>query len=76
MAAVAGILEFADRKHRIVIVARDDGAFGLVPQTWLRNVHEGRFISEGWTSLREFEPRFESVTIAEREAREEFRCWL
>jgi hypothetical protein len=76
MSAVAGILEFADRKHRVVIVARDDGAFRLVPQTWLRNVHEGRFVSEGWASLPELEPIFESVAIAEREARKEFRCWI
>jgi hypothetical protein len=75
LSEVAKILESRDQGRRVLIVARRDGAFGLVVQKWLRNVYQGRLIFEGWVALPAHTSIFESVEIAEREAREEFR-WL
>ena len=72
---VARILESADRKRRVLIVKRDDGTFILDVQKWYRNVYEGRPIAEGWASLPTHKSIYESIEIAEREARAQFR-WL
>jgi hypothetical protein len=75
LSEAAKILESRDQRRRVLIVARRDGTFGLVVQKWPRNVYQGRLVFEGWVSLPAHTSIFESVEIAEREAREEFR-WL
>ena len=72
---VAKILESADQRQRVLIVARRDGGFALVAQKWRRNVYEGRVVAEGWVSLPASISIYETIEIAEREARAQFR-WL
>jgi hypothetical protein len=72
---VAKNLESPDRTHRVLIVARYDGAFALVVQKWYRNVYKGRVVAEGWASLPASNSIYETIEIAEREARAQFR-WL
>jgi hypothetical protein len=72
---VAKILESADQTHRVLIVARHDGTFALVVQKWYQNVHKGRVVAKGWASLPASNSIYETIEIAEREARAQFR-WL
>jgi len=72
---VEKILESANQTHRVLIVARHNGAFALVVQKWYRNVHKGRVVAQGWASLPASNSIYETIEIAEREARAQFR-WL
>ena len=72
---VSKILESADQTQRVLIVARDDGAFALVVQKRYWNAHEGQVVAEGWASLPASGSIYETIEIAEREARTQFR-WL
>jgi hypothetical protein len=72
---VAKVLESADGTHRVLIVARHDDGFALVVEKWRRNVYESRVVAEGWASLPASNSIYETIEIAEREARAQFR-WL
>ena len=71
----AKILESADETRRVLIVARHDGAFALVVQKRRQSVSDGRLVAQGWASLPASASIYETVEIAEREARAQFR-WL
>jgi hypothetical protein len=72
---LAKILESADHTRRVLIVTRNDATFALVVQKWHRNVHEGLVVAEGWAPLPSSNSLYETIEIAEREARAQFR-WL
>ena len=72
---VAKVLEGADRKRRVLIIERRDGAFELVAQKWRQTLYQGQSVAEGWASLPAHKSIYETVEIAEREARKQFR-WL
>ena len=71
---VAKILESRDRKRRVLIIARDS-VFGLGVQKLYQNVSEGPVLAQGWASLPTHKSIYESIEIAEREARAQFE-WL
>jgi hypothetical protein len=62
-------------RRRVLIVKRRDGAFGLAVEKWRQNVFGGRVIAEGWAPFPSTSSVFETVEIAEREARAQFP-WL
>jgi hypothetical protein len=72
---IAKVLEGADRKRRVMIIERRDGAFELVVQKWRQTLCQGQSIAEGWASLPAHKSIYETVEIAEREARKQFQ-WL
>ena len=72
---VAKILDSADGKRRVLLTERPDGKFGCVEQYWYRNTYEGKVIAEGWASLGSPPSFFETLEIAEREAKANY-TWL
>ena len=69
------ILHSADEKRRVLIIRRPDGQFGLVEQHWYENFYEGKLVAKGWANLDRPASIFETLAIAEREARASFP-WL
>jgi hypothetical protein len=69
------ILQRADGKRRVLLARRKDGKYGLVVEYWYENVFEGKLIARGWAVLDRPASIFDTVEIAEREARATFP-WL
>ena len=72
---VAKTLNGADGKRRILLVQRADGFFRSVEQRWYQSIYEGELIAEGWRSLASDSSVFQSLEIAEREAKTRYP-WL
>jgi hypothetical protein len=72
---VIKILPGADQKHRVLIVGRDDETYALIVQRHHQKVYEGRLIADRWVSLPVRTSIYQTVEMAEREAKLQFR-WL
>jgi hypothetical protein len=72
---VAKTLNGTDGKRRILLVQRPDGFFGSVEQYCYQNTYEGELIAEGWRSLASDSSVFQTLEIAEREAKTRYP-WL
>jgi hypothetical protein len=68
-------LNSTDGRRRILVVQRPDGYFGLVEQYWYEVVDDGRLITEGWASPHAPSSIFETLEIAEREAKVHYH-WI
>lgn len=62
-------LDSTDGRRRILLFQRPNGYFGFVEQYWYENVYEGKLVAEGWASLYTPSSVFETVEVAEREAK-------
>ncbi len=69
------ILLSADGKRRVVIRQRSDGNFGWAEEYWFENFYEGELIAKGWAYRFTEKSVFETLAIAEREAKARFP-WL
>jgi hypothetical protein len=69
------ILYSADGKRRVVIERRSDGSFGCAEGYWFENFYEGDLVAKGWAHMPTDKSVFESLDIAEREAKARF-AWL
>jgi hypothetical protein len=69
------ILYSADGKRRVLIMQRPDGTFRFIEQYWYETFYEGKLVAKGWASLPPISLVFETVPIAEWEAKFTFP-WL
>jgi hypothetical protein len=72
---IAKVLKSTDIERRALIVRRSDGTFQIVEQRRYQNVYEGKTVAEGWRSIPAGTSLFQSIEIAEREARLRF-SWV
>jgi hypothetical protein len=68
-------LNSTDGRRRILLFQRTDGYFGLEEQYWYEDYDEGKLIAEGWASPHAPSSIFETLAIAEREAKAQYH-WL
>jgi len=64
-----------DRARRVLIVERADGHYSLQVQKHYQNIFEGAVVARGWQCLPDGPSVFQTVEIAEREAKTRFP-WL
>ena len=72
---VLKILYGSDRARRVLIVERAEGHFSLQVERRYRNIFEGRLVAAGWQRLPGAPSVFQTVDVAEQEARSRFP-WL
>lgn len=69
------VLHSPDQARRVLIVERADGHYSLQVEKRYQNVFEGTLVAEGWQRLPDAPSVFQTVEIAEREAKTRFP-WL
>jgi hypothetical protein len=68
-------LNSTDGRRRILLFRRPDGHFGFEEQYWYEDFDEGKLIAKGWASPHTPSSIFETLEIAEREAKAHYH-WL
>jgi hypothetical protein len=74
--APAKIIPGRENSIRITIVKRPDGHYAVRPERWHKSVFDGGTIAKGWVPLSRQSGIFETIELAEKQARVDYSSLL